>query len=193
MRPIRLGNFIWPNNPATYSLRLVNNLVEHRYPDTGYVSIERTHKDARELSFEGEFVGPNAYQLARDLMDQCSLYDTAEFEHPLYPTITVAVATLELKGEPAANYVKYTLSIKRHYPIGSQPKAYTPDPTRTPSKPSPGQNQQTFTVSQGDSLYSMAQKIGGGMTVASLAAALRGAIPSLTRLSPGQVLRVPMP
>lgn len=191
MRKIRLGNFIWPINPTTYSLRSANSVVEHNYPDSKFVSQELTHTGSRELSFEGEFFGVKAYDLARKLMAECERGEVVEFEHPLYPTCQVAAATLELSGEPKENYVKYTLSIKRHVPIGEKEKEYTPDPERKPSKSKPGKDYSTFTVPQGGTLFSMTKRIGGGMTVASLAIMNRDALPSISKMSPGQVLKVP--
>lgn len=192
MRKIRLGTFFWPENPETYSLKLSNNIVEHRYPDSNYVSLETTHSDAREMGFEGEFIGPQAYDRARALLAVCGSGGLLTFEHPLYPTMTVATASLELAGEPRENYVKYSLSLKRHLPIGAAQPVYTPDPDRKPVKTRPGAGNVSYTVPQGGTLFSMAKQVGGSMSVFRLAALNRDAVSSITRMAPGQVLTVPL-
>lgn len=192
MRKIRLGTFFWPQNPETYSLKLSNNIVEHKYPDSNYISLETTHKDAREISFEGEFIGLQAYDRARALLAVCGSGDLLTFEHPLYPNMTVATATLELAGEPRENYVKYSLTLKRHFPIGASDTVYTPDPEAKPLKTRPGAGNVSYTVPQGGTLFSMSKQIGGGLSVFRLAALNRDSVSSLTRMAPGQVLKVPV-
>lgn len=193
MRPVRLGNFYWPANPETYTLRLANNLVEHKYPDSSYRSIELSHRGDRDFSLEGEFFGPKAYDLARRLLAECGKGIVLDFEHPLYPNCKAAAASLELVGEPRENYVKYSLTIKRHFPVGKKEAKYVPEPGVKPSKTQPDEGYATFTAKQGDTLHTMAARIfGSGAMSINLALLNRGALGSLSKLAPGQVFRVPV-
>ena len=62
LAPLKFKNYTWPHNPATYSMTYTKNTATHSYPFTVYSDVEDLGLAPREVSGEGEFIGPNAYE-----------------------------------------------------------------------------------------------------------------------------------
>ena len=103
---MRFGDFVWPNDPKTYTLREKKKTVEHPIVGGGFL-VEEVGKQAAELVGEGEFFGEGAYATFRKLLREFQKGGEAILVHPMWEGGKARFTELTLGEEPRRDYVKY--------------------------------------------------------------------------------------
>ena len=141
---MQFETFIWPHNPATYTLRYARNLVVHPLPYNTY-SVEDLGTVPRVMEGVGEFFGKDAYHTFLEL---AALYDRQSpgvLLHPLWQSSCVYFDLLQAMQEPREDYIRYAFRFVEAAPNAQQ-------------RGLPEQTQ--FRVSAGQTLWDVAQQVG---------------------------------
>lgn len=109
MLNMRFKDFIWPNNPYSYSLTTSRELATHRFPGRGYC-LEDMGKGIQVLTGEGEFYGAGAYETMGALLRVFEDGGAGILVHPVIRMKRALFQELELLQEPREDYVRYRFS-----------------------------------------------------------------------------------
>lgn len=108
LAPLKFKNYTWPHNPATYSMTYTKNTATHSYPFTVYSDVEDLGLAPREVSGEGEFIGPNAYEEFKKLASVFYSYGPGPLIHPIWDIQNAIFKHLKVEEEPTPEYVRYS-------------------------------------------------------------------------------------
>ncbi len=159
LSPMRYKNYIWPHNPATYSISYERQLAVHKVPFGRYFS-QDLGLGCRVIRGQGEFAGENAYEEFKKLATV--FYDDGPglLIHPLWQVSNAYFTSLELAEEPLPDYVRYTFEFKERY-NGYSEKLASAEPSPSSGNGSSQQTAgKTYTVVSGDTLWGIAKKYG---------------------------------
>ena len=169
---MRYKNYIWPNNPETYSISFTRSIAEHKIP-YGRSVVQDLGMGCRRMEGEGEFFGENAYEEFKKLATVFYEGGAGVLVHPVWQTTKAYFVSLSLVQKPLRDYVRYRFAFVE--PVESEAAL----------EESEGAIERYHTVSGGDTLWGIAGKY--GTTVKALLA-LNPVIKSALRLLCG-VLR----
>lgn len=107
LTPMRFKNYVWPHNPATYTIRYQREVAVHKVP-FGRYCMQDLDLGNRIMEGEGEFSGQGAYDEFRKLA--VVFYDKGQglLVHPVWMTTNAYFMALSLAQEPRPDYVRYT-------------------------------------------------------------------------------------
>ena len=104
---MRYKNFVWPNNPSTFTAVCTRRLRSCRYPFSGF-TVQELGSSGRVFKGEGEFSGPDAYDSFRRLAALFSEGGSGWLEHPVWQPVKVYFSKLELREAPGEEHIAYS-------------------------------------------------------------------------------------
>ncbi|MEG1073094.1 MAG: LysM peptidoglycan-binding domain-containing protein [Oscillospiraceae bacterium] len=185
---MRFRDFIWPNNPRTYSIEFQREIVPRKLAQGTYY-LQNMGLRNRIMQGEGEFFGPRAYSDFKRL--SCLFYEDKPgvLVHPEWMATNVYFVRLSLLQEPREDYVRYSFTFWENLSSGTAKLqgtgALAPDggagakPVRTGAV--------YHRVKKGESLWGIA---GRYQTTVSAILKLNSGIKNQNLIYPGQEVRV---
>ncbi|WP_353096291.1 LysM peptidoglycan-binding domain-containing protein [Tissierella praeacuta] len=158
LAPLKYKNYTWPVNPTTYSLRFEKNTAIHHYPYTNINEVDDTGMKPREVSGEGEFIGPGAYEEFKKLASVFYSSGPGLLVHPIWQIQQAIFNRLEVDQEPTPNYVKYSFGFIEHMPEVKVQEKKSVTVSNTAQKVQLKASTKTYTVKKGDTMWAIAKK-----------------------------------
>lgn len=158
LTPMRYKEYIWPHNPATYSITYERQVAVHKVPFGRYY-MQDLGLGCRVMRGRGEFSGKNAYGEFKKLASVFYSGGPGLLIHPLWQISNAYFTSLKLEQEPRPDYVRYSFEFRERYD-GYNEKLSVRDSSEggasaavTPS----GQENACIVVS-GDTLWGIARR-----------------------------------
>ncbi len=156
LTPMRYKDYIWPHNPATYSITYERQIAVHKVP-FGRHCMQDLGMGCRVMRGQGEFAGDGAYDEFKRLATV--FYDGGPglLIHPLWQISNAYFTNLKLEQEPLPDYVRYSFEFRERY--DGYNEEMTAAGSGEASAQSAGSGQENFcTVVSGDTLWGIAQR-----------------------------------
>jgi len=114
LEPMRYKDYIWPYNPATYSITYERQIAVHKVP-FGHYCMQDLGMGCRVMRGQGEFSGEGAYDEFKKLAS--IFYDDGPglLIHPLWQISNAYFTALKLEQEPLPDYVRYSFEFRERY------------------------------------------------------------------------------
>lgn len=159
LTPMRYKDYIWPHNPATYSITYERQLAVHKVP-FGRHCMQDLGMGCRIMRGQGEFAGEGAYDEFKRLATV--FYDGGPglLIHPLWQISNAYFTGLKLEQEPLPDYVRYSFEFRERYDGYSEVLTAAGGvsvPAGTETQASGGQ-ENVCTVVSGDTLWGIARR-----------------------------------
>ena len=159
LTPMRYKDYIWPHNPATYSITYERQIAVHKVP-FGRHCMQDLGMGCRIMRGQGEFAGEGAYDEFKRLATV--FYDGGPglLIHPLWQISNAYFTGLKLEQEPLPDYVRYSFEFRERYDGYSEELAAVSGgaaPAGTETRASAGQENVCAVVS-GDTLWGIARR-----------------------------------
>ena len=158
LTPMRYKDYIWPHNPATYSITYERQVAVHKVP-FGRHCMQDLGMGCRIMRGQGEFAGEGAYDEFKRLATV--FYDGGPglLIHPLWQISNAYFTGLKLEQEPLPDYVRYSFEFRERYDGYSEELAAVSGAALagTEARTSGGQ-ENVCTVVSGDTLWGIAQR-----------------------------------
>lgn len=103
---MQFRDFIWPNNPHSYSIRYTRKTAALKYPGGTYC-LQNLGRSYRIMEGEGEFFGKDAYQTFGRLANEFYSGGCGLLRHPVWQAAQALFVSLELTQKPMDDYVAY--------------------------------------------------------------------------------------
>lgn len=160
LAPMRYKDYIWPHNPATYSITYERQIAVHKVP-FGRHCMQDLGMGCRIMRGQGEFAGEGAYEEFKRLATV--FYDGGPglLIHPLWQIANAYFTNLKLEQEPMPDYVRYSFEFRERYDgyneeltaLGREGGA----PTQSAGETLP---ETVYTTVSGDTLWGIANRYG---------------------------------
>jgi len=157
LTPLRYKDYIWPYNPAAYSISYERQVAVLKVP-FGRCCMQDLGMTCRIIRGQGEFAGEYAYEEFKRLASVFYQDGPGLLIHPLWQISNAYFTGLRLEQEPLPDYVRYSFEFRERFD-GYQERLTDLTPPSTPSPPSDG-TARTYTVVSGDTLWGVAKKHG---------------------------------
>ncbi len=108
---MRFRSFIWPNNPSRYDIRFVRETAVLKAP-MGLYTVQDLGRTSREMTGEGVFFGPDAYDTFRALAREFDRGGPGLLIHPVWQCASAYFTALALTQEPLENFVAYSFAFR---------------------------------------------------------------------------------
>ena len=128
LTPMRYKTYVWPHNPAVYSITYERQTAVHKVP-FGQYCIQDMGPACRVMRGWGEFAGKDAYREFKQLAAIFSEDGPGLLVHPLWQISNAYFTELKLEQEPTPDYVRYSFVFRE------QPDGYDGALTELPSDP----------------------------------------------------------
>lgn len=184
---MRYKDYVWPHNPESYHVRFSRLLAAHKAPFGGTV-VQDLGTTYRVMEGEGEFVGEEAYQEFRKLLEVFSEGGAGLLIHPVWQAERAHFAELELTEEPRSDYVRYRFAFwedSSESETGLREVTAEEKPSGSGGTSASG---RVHTVVSGDTLWAIARRY--GVALSELIAANPG-IRNPNLIYPGDKVVVP--
>lgn len=158
LSPMRYKDYIWPHNPATYSISYERQVAVHKVPFGRYCT-QDLGLTCRVMRGEGVFAGEGAYEEFKALATVFYGGGPGLLIHPVWQVSSAYFTALRLEQEPLPDYVRYSFEFREDYEGYSQ--ALTELAGGGPS-PAAGKASSSIvhTVAEGESLWTIARSRG---------------------------------
>ena len=161
LTPMRYKDYIWPHNPATYSITYERQVAVHKVP-FGRYCMQDLGMGCRVMRGQGEFSGKDAYAEFKKLATVFYGEGPGLLIHPLWQISNVYFTVLKLEQEPLPDYVRYSFEFRERYDGYQETLSAlsSPEPSggTTEYTPElPGQ-ENVYTVVSGDTLWGIARR-----------------------------------
>lgn len=162
LAPMRYKNYIWPHNPATYSIIYERQIAMHKVP-FGQYSMQDLGLGCRVMRGQGEFSGEGAYDEFKKLATIFYSSGPGLLIHPLWQISNAYFTSLKLEQEPLPDYVRYSFEFRERF--DGYTETLTAVNQGTASAGPSGMETQTVRhkVTSGDTLWGIAQRYGVAM------------------------------
>lgn len=160
LAPMRYKDYIWPHNPATYSITYERQIAVHKVP-FGRHCMQDLGMGCRIMRGQGEFAGEDAYEEFKRLATV--FYDGGPglLIHPLWQIANAYFTNLRLEQEPLPDYVRYSFEFRERYD-GYKEELTALGRIGGTSSQSAGETlpETVCTVVSGDTLWGIANRYG---------------------------------
>ena len=158
LTPMRYKDYIWPHNPATYSITFERQIAVHKVP-FGLYCMQDLGMGCRVMRGQGEFSGAGAYDEFKKLASIFYADGPGLLIHPLWQISNAYFTALKLVQEPLPDYVRYSFEFRERYDgykdsLTSMGAAVTAAAQNTGS----AQSSVTHSVVSGDTLWGIARR-----------------------------------
>ena len=114
LTPMRYKDYIWPHNPATYSITFERQIAVHKVP-FGLYCMQDLGLGCRVMRGQGEFSGPGAYDEFKKLATIFYYDGPGLLIHPLWQISNAYFTALKVEQEPLPDYVRYSFEFRERY------------------------------------------------------------------------------
>ncbi len=114
LTPMRYKDYIWPHNPAVYSITFQRQVAVHKVPFGRYCT-QDLGMGARVMRGEGEFAGAGAYEAFKKLATVFYQDGPGILVHPLWQASNAYFTELSLEQQPTPDYVRYRFAFQERY------------------------------------------------------------------------------
>lgn len=114
LAPMRYKDYIWPHNPATYSITYERQIAVHKVP-FGRHCMQDLGMGCRIMRGQGEFAGEGAYEEFKRLATVFYNGGPGLLIHPLWQIANAYFTNLKLEQEPLPDYVRYSFEFRERY------------------------------------------------------------------------------
>ena len=174
LAPMRYKDYIWPHNPAAYSIVYERQVAVHKVP-FGRYCMQDLGQGCRVIRGQGEFAGENAYDEFKRLASVCYSDGPGLLIHPLWQISNAYFTSLKLEQEPLPDYVRYSFEFLERFDGYKDTLTELEAASQEGPKPasSAGTSQTvTHSVVGGDTLWGIARRY--NVTLEALLAANPG-------------------
>lgn len=171
LQPMRYKDYVWPHNPATYTITYRRRVGLYEIP-YGLYAMESLGRSCRVMTGSGEFVGEGAYEEFKRLATVYYTGGEGILVHPCWQSAHVLFTALSLRQEPLPDYVAYSFEFQEMYDgydtelkltAASSSGAETPGTAVASGTAENGAEARYHTVCRGDSLWAIARTYGTGV------------------------------
>lgn len=114
LTPMRYKDYIWPYNPATYSITYERQVAIHKVPFGRYY-MQDLGLGCRVMRGQGEFSGKEAYAEFKKLASIFYSGGPGLLIHPLWQISNAYFTSLKLEQEPRPDYIRYSFEFRERY------------------------------------------------------------------------------
>lgn len=158
LAPMRYKDYIWPHNPAVYSITYERQVAVHKVPFGRYCT-QDLGQGCRVMRGQGVFAGEDAYEEFKRLASVFYGEGPGLLIHPLWQIANAHFTLLKLEQEPLPDYVRYSFEFRERFDgYGSELIALEEAAGSRRSARS-----SVCTVAGGDTLWGIAQRHGVAM------------------------------
>lgn len=154
LTPMRYKDYIWPHNPATYSITYERQVAVHKVP-FGRHCMQDLGMGCRIMRGQGEFAGDGAYDEFKRLATVFYNGGPGLLIHPLWQISNAYFTSLKLEQEPLPDYVRYSFEFRERYD-GYQEELSAASAAGEAASAAGGGQDQVCTVVSGDTLWGIA-------------------------------------
>ena len=163
LTPMRYKDYIWPHNPATYSITYERQVAVHKVPFGRYY-MQDLGLGRRVMRGQGEFAGEGAYDAFKSLASVFYGSGPGLLIHPQWQIANAYFTALKLEQEPLPDYVRYSFEFQERYDgYSSELLALDGGAEASPGAAGKALAAKTHTVAGGDTLWGIAQRYGVGL------------------------------
>ena len=191
---MRYKDYVWPHNPATYTITYRRRVGLYEIP-YGLYAMESLGRSCRVMTGSGEFVGEGAYEEFKRLATVYYTGGEGILVHPCWQSAHVLFTALSLRQEPLPDYVAYSFEFQEMYDgydtelklTAASSAAGTGDAAAAAGTADSDGAPRYHIVCRGDSLWAIARTYGTGVEVLL---ALNPGIKNPNLIYAGQKVRV---
>ena len=183
--PMRYKDYTWPHNPETCRVELGRKIAVQKVPFGAWFAqdLGAVH---RVIRGEGVFAGEGAYEEFRRLEAVFRQSGPGLLVHPVWQSMQVHFAVLEVREEPRPDYVRYAFEFWEEGGASAlKLLAEAPEQTENTAVPTPAAAYHT--VRKGDTLWGISRQY--GVSLGSIIA-LNPGIKNPNLIYPGNEVRV---
>ena len=186
LTPMRYKDYIWPHNPATYSITYERQVAVHKVP-FGRYAMQDLGQSCRVIRGQGEFAGEGAYDAFKQLASVFYSKGPGLLVHPLWQAANAYFVSLRVEQAPRPDYVRYSFAFWEDYGLYDGLAVRTGERALTAGAEAPGGQTARHRVVKGDTLWTLAGRY--GVTPAELVA-LNPQIKNPNLIQVGEEVRV---
>ena len=158
LAPMRYKDYIWPHNPATYSITYERQLAVHKVPFGNYC-MQDLGLGCRVMRGQGEFSGPGAYDEFKKLATIFYYDGPGLLIHPLWQISNAYFTALKVEQEPLPDYVRYSFEFRERYDgYNDSLTALGTADGAIDQRLDAAQQKTTYSVVSGDTLWGIASR-----------------------------------
>ena len=157
LTPMRYKDYIWPHNPATYSIVYERQIAVHKVP-FGRYCMQDLGMGCRVMRGQGEFAGEGAYDEFKKLASVFYGEGPGLLIHPLWQISNAYFTSLKLEQEPLPDYVRYSFEFRERYDGYSEELTAIGAAGGAALSAGKAQQENFCTVVSGDTLWGIASR-----------------------------------
>lgn len=158
LTPMRYKDYIWPHNPATYSITFERQIAVHKVP-FGLYCMQDLGMGGRVMRGQGEFSGKGAYDEFKKLATVFYADGPGLLIHPLWQVSNAYFTALKLEQEPLPDYVRYSFEFReRHDGYSDSLTALNPAGSGPALQAGIPKAKTTYSVVSGDTLWGISRR-----------------------------------
>ena len=158
LTPMRYKDYIWPHNPATYSITFERQIAVHKVP-FGQYYMQDLGQGCRVMRGQGEFSGSGAYDEFKKLASVFYGGEPGLLIHPLWQVSNAYFTSLKLEQEPLPNYVRYSFEFRERFDGYSDSlTALGTSGSSTSLRLAASTEKTTYSVVSGDTMWGIAKQ-----------------------------------
>ena len=165
LSPMRYKDYIWPHNPALYSITYERLVASHKVPFGRYY-MQDLGLSCRVMRGQGEFAGAEAYGEFKRLATVFYGGGPGPLIHPVWQISNAYFTALKLEQEPRPDYVRYSFEFRERsdgygeeLPAAAGGAAGGPPGAAALETAAAGRS-AAHTVASGDTLWAIALRYG---------------------------------